>query len=265
MAFQSTASFERVNPATAREWLKQNTRNRKLRPLTVTKWVRLFENGEYIPTCEGIGFDSGGVLVDGQHRLEALSQMPEEFSIYIVVARNLTGVAYKAINDGARRSSQDRFHTDRCTAQVGEFLAYKYYTNRLDITNGKKELFVNFAKPYCDALMFATSSATKTFSSTPVRAAALLSMAMGIPKDYVCSLYKALVLADYDAMPNIGKVFTRQAQLGTVHTGDASELFLKALKVFNPANAQSKQIRSADPVETAADIRTLLKSRVVGI
>lgn len=98
-----TTTYINVTPAQAQEWLKQNTSNRKLSKVAVEKYRRDMEAGRWKLTHEGIAFDSDGVIVDGQHRLMAVSQMPGDFTLKLSVTFNLEPVARKYVDQGRKR------------------------------------------------------------------------------------------------------------------------------------------------------------------
>ena len=61
-----------VTPEIAKRLLVRNVRNRKISEKVVSKYVEEIRAGDWRLTPAGIGFDSDGVLVDGQHRLAAI-------------------------------------------------------------------------------------------------------------------------------------------------------------------------------------------------
>lgn len=68
------SSIVEVSPELAKEWLKSNTFNRKVSPSTVNRYARDMASGQWRLNHQGIAFDGHGVLVDGQHRLEAVAK-----------------------------------------------------------------------------------------------------------------------------------------------------------------------------------------------
>ena len=73
-----------ITPAIAEEMLKRNTRNRPISKARIAKYTRLMEEGRWKLTMEGIGFDTAGVLQNGQHRLRAIieSGAPAQFAVW---------------------------------------------------------------------------------------------------------------------------------------------------------------------------------------
>ncbi len=61
-----------VDPATARRWLENNFRNRRLDDDTVAAYARDMRGGVWVSTHQGIAFNDRDELIDGQHRLHAI-------------------------------------------------------------------------------------------------------------------------------------------------------------------------------------------------
>lgn len=84
-----------ITPALARVWLTKNTNNRPLRLDTVKRYVRDIMAGNWLMTGESIIFSTADVLLDGQHRLEAVSRA--DMPIEALVVFGVTPDAYKAM------------------------------------------------------------------------------------------------------------------------------------------------------------------------
>ena len=61
-----------LTPAAAKILLERNIHNRKISETVVQKYAAEIKAGEWRLTPGGIGFDDHGILVDGQHRLQAI-------------------------------------------------------------------------------------------------------------------------------------------------------------------------------------------------
>lgn len=62
----------KVSPGLAKTWLKANTQNRALNKAHVKKLAAQMKSGRWILNGETISFDDSGVLLNGQHRLNAV-------------------------------------------------------------------------------------------------------------------------------------------------------------------------------------------------
>jgi hypothetical protein len=94
-----------VTPALAAGWLLRNTRNRSVRIGSVAAMARDMKAGRWIFAGGVIGFDTNGVLVDGQHRLMAVieSGTTQRF----IIAPSLAPDAMSVVDTGSKRSTAD--------------------------------------------------------------------------------------------------------------------------------------------------------------
>jgi hypothetical protein len=240
-----------ITPAVAREMLKHNTDNRVLRPSHVETLRVSFERGEFVTTHQGIAFDKSGNLIDGQHRLTAIAMMPETFRVSMLVSRGLDRTKVFPVVDftQAKRNTSDVLRVDRHLGETANFLARMYQSwSRAGMTATFVAPFVEYIQPEMEELMAFCATASKTWSSSPVRAAAVLRMKIG-DADYVKLVYSAMVRKDFDDMPRSAQALFKSYMSGTVRAdGSASaDLFARCMKVFDPAfsNVQKIQINDA--------------------
>jgi hypothetical protein len=104
-----TVSLETVTPEQARQWLKENNiKNRKPRPRQIEILRREMAGGAWAFTHQGIAFgepNADGIepLLDGQHRLEALSASGVSIKDFLIF-RNLPAKAQECTDMGQARS-----------------------------------------------------------------------------------------------------------------------------------------------------------------
>jgi len=256
------SAYETITPAVARNWLGQNTANRNLRRNVVDGFKGIFDRHEYKITHQGIAFVADGTLVDGQHRLTAISEMPDDFSVQMLVTRGLDEDAYMAIDLGLKRTAADVLRENSKVAEVARFLASLVVNNKSAITPSFMLPFVEYFKSHHDELMDFCPTASKTWSSAAVRAAAILQLVNGANPDYVKSTYRALVLMDVDAMPPVAKSLFKSALNGYVSASGRLDMLSRCLKVFQPENAGLRQIR-VNQDEMIAVVRKFLNGNVV--
>lgn len=94
-----------ITPAIATDWLKLNTKNRRINRTTIERYRRDMLEGRWRLTHQGIAFDSNSSLSDGQHRLEAVAQLPEGSVININVTFNLDPESQGYMDQGRVRSA----------------------------------------------------------------------------------------------------------------------------------------------------------------
>lgn len=93
-----------ITPEIAKRWLQHNTNNRPVARIIVDKYKRDMEAGLWHFTNAGIAYDINGELIDGQHRLIAISELPSGTGIAMNVTRGLAPEAKYFIDQGRKRT-----------------------------------------------------------------------------------------------------------------------------------------------------------------
>ncbi|GEE00230.1 hypothetical protein nbrc107696_46050 [Gordonia spumicola] len=102
-----------VTPQTARRVLAKNTRNRPINEHHVQQLIREMESGRWVYNGEAIKWSVDDVLLDGQHRLTALSRMPDDFpGITFLVVRGLPTSSQDTMDQGRKRTAGDQLSID---------------------------------------------------------------------------------------------------------------------------------------------------------
>jgi hypothetical protein len=254
-----------VTPKSARELLDRNRKNRPIRPSHVETLRQSFERGEYVMTHQGIAFDDRGELIDGQHRLTAISLL-ESGSFTMLVTRGLNRDTVFPVVDAtqAKRTTSDVLQLERGVGEVANFLAKIRQGRSTGITPSYVAPIADWISPEIHDLLAFCPSVAKTWSSAPVRAAAGLSMKFG-DADYVKLIYRAMVLLDFDTMPQVSRVLFKAWQSGTVRAAGAYDIFARSLKMFDPKYANLQKVIINDANKVAASVRELIESEVYGV
>ena len=95
-----------ITPKMAKEMLERNMKNnRRVNHDTVNRYARIMKAGGWNLTHQGIAFDTSGLLVDGQHRLQAIvsANVPVEMMVTYDVEHH-DGEAF-TIDAGRRRTT----------------------------------------------------------------------------------------------------------------------------------------------------------------
>jgi hypothetical protein len=113
-----TSAFEDITPDMARALLQLNRHNRHINPRLVQEHVRAIVTGNYLtngetiklswPVDYGNGGDPMPILLDGQHRLEAISQA--ERTVNLLVVRGLDPKSQSTMDIGRKRTGADWLH-----------------------------------------------------------------------------------------------------------------------------------------------------------
>ncbi|MFF4403772.1 hypothetical protein [Streptomyces sp. NPDC001404] len=104
-AAANTASVTLVTPDMAREMLKLNTQNRKLRQRAVADYARDMADGNWLMNGEAIKFAIDGTLLDGQHRLHAVIEA--DTAVLMLIVTGLAPITQETMDAGRRRTTGD--------------------------------------------------------------------------------------------------------------------------------------------------------------
>ena len=118
VSIEPTVTLITVTPDLALNWLEHtNSNNRRVKETYANRLARDMRNGDWVLTHEGIGFDTDGVLIDGQHRLWAVvyAGIPVQMHIW----RNVTKEALMAIGCGKSRSVGDILTINGAHGKIG--------------------------------------------------------------------------------------------------------------------------------------------------
>lgn len=99
------SAIEFVTPQMAREILSRNTNNRTLKNSLVKFYQREMDNGLWDVNGESIKIAADGTLLDGQHRLEAISRRNKGIDTYVI--RGLPKEVFTTIDAGKARTHGD--------------------------------------------------------------------------------------------------------------------------------------------------------------
>jgi hypothetical protein len=120
-----SSKWENIDPKTAALYLESMEGNRSVRQARVDYYAAQMKAGLWRPTHQGIAFDSGGHLIDGQHRMWAIVE--SGCTVLIMVSRGVSPEDVVAVDSGLSRDYKDVAHyvgweTDPVTASLAKFL-----------------------------------------------------------------------------------------------------------------------------------------------
>ena len=100
---QTTCAIEEITPETAKQWLGLNHKNRRLSDPIITRLAGIIRRDEWMPdSTDGIGLDTDGGVINGQHRLNAVIEADKP--IRALVVRNVRPEVIKVIDQGRGRT-----------------------------------------------------------------------------------------------------------------------------------------------------------------
>jgi hypothetical protein len=224
-----------------------------------------FARGEWRHTHVGIAFDQDGNMIDGHHRVRGFGRQRDGmvFAVEVTLGLNREEVAMFIDAMSAPRNLSETLGIGSRLAEVALFMA-RIHMGRTIVSPCYAQPFVAWTKPRHDTLVDYCNTSTKTWSSAPVRAAAVLTMARAVPAKYVLEVYRSLVQGDFDTMPTVAKALFRSQMNGAVvRSNRAYDVFCRALKVFDPAKAADKKIQINATAAMIAEARAFLQACVV--
>ena len=149
-----------ISPALAEEWLKKNTFNRRVSPLSVSKYASDMVSGKWTLNHQGIAFDNKGVLVDGQHRLYAIVKAGVSVDMMVTWGASRVGVDELRV-----RSAQDVISFGGLSDWLGR-TSIQIAKAMIEISSGSRATamstssVVDFAERNKEAIQFIDSTYT---------------------------------------------------------------------------------------------------------
>jgi len=255
-----SASFVHITPEMAAQFLDRNKENRRLRKGWSEALSQEIKNGNYKTTHQGIAFNKSGVLVDGQHRLEAIRQSNQ--TVEMLVTTGLDDDVFKDIDRGLKRSLSDSTHLPKKCAEACRIAAeYAFSTtivssqDAIDIANTGFEQLHNELIEEC-------SSTAQIFSSAPARMMAIVMIMDSHDKEYVFGIYRSLVTMNLSKIPKIAESLVRRVAQGTIKSGGGAsqrELIAMYKKIYDVGYKDCMlRISDADVSSTVAYVKDVI-------
>lgn len=254
----------KLNNKDAKKMLEGQTNPREFRRTHAENLKAAWARGEYVMSHQGIAY-VGKKLIDGFHRLTALSEMPDGFFIEVAVCRDVHPDAVKVTDIGFKRTAADILGANRKITEVARFLATIYLSRANAATPTYLIPFVaRLTEPHDDLMEFC-STACKMWSSAPMRAAVcVISLADG-DVDHAKLVYRAMVTQDFATMPRSAQAVFRAHLNGTVRASQPTDAFIRALRIFNPDKANQAKVQVRDSAPALELVRGVLARAVFGI
>ena len=99
---------ELVTPSMAEKYLQSNISNRRIKEKVVVQYANDMKNGRWKDdTAEAIKISKSGIILDGQHRLEAVKKA--NIPIYFLIAKGLNDDVFDVLDTGSSRNAADVF------------------------------------------------------------------------------------------------------------------------------------------------------------
>lgn len=253
-----------VTPEMAADWLKMNTGNRRLRRWWVKTLADVIRRGEWSLTHQGVAFDTNGILRDGQHRLSAIVEAGR--SAELVVFTGLSEEAYKAMDQGAKRTASDISGLDRRIMEPCALAARIAFGNQTSFAQIERILESRICELSID-LTEAAPGTRRLFSSAPIKLGAILCADRGAAnKQFAIDTYRSLINLDFSEMTPTAQALVRQAQHGKIRamgSDSLNDLLARAFVVFDPVRSQVSRLIVSSNSDAVAEARAAIL-RIIG-
>ena len=252
-------AFEFVTPVIASRWLEKNKVNRKMTRFNVDKHCRALRSKRFGTTHHGVAFNKAGFLVDGQHRLKAISETG--IGVWLVVARDMDveRAIDLPVDIGTARSKACMLEKSSSTVEIASALikiivGSNHDAHDVDRMHGVIESQAMRLHEFCN-----TRRATK--SAVMSRAAVVLQMIRN-PEfaEDLCKQYR-----DYVLLENVGEIWpsvmslVRQADSKTISSFRQNELFVRTFMAFDPTKKHTTKIYVKDEVAAMSMLRGYIR------
>lgn len=99
-------AYVSVTPDQAREWLAKPAKNRRISQRRVGLYASVMKRGDWMLTNQGIAIDEFGMLIDGQHRLNAIVEA--DVPVELLVIRAAPNRSQLVPDQGLKRQPHDQ-------------------------------------------------------------------------------------------------------------------------------------------------------------
>jgi len=149
-----TSKTETINPKKAKVYLEANTNNRRIREKTVEFYSRIMKDGKWKLNGNTIVISNAGVILDGQHRLEACVRSGADFRT--VVVRGPEDEVFGTIDQGVMRTGGDIVGREGYTNANRKAAASRVLLAMLDADGGVEGFKPNLGlkRPHVEILDF---------------------------------------------------------------------------------------------------------------
>lgn len=236
--------LQMITPEDAKFLLTNNNSNRSIRKNHVLFLSNLIKNNFFKSTHQGIAISKSGRLLDGQHRL--LACIHANKPIEILVSYGLDDDAFMAMDCGMIRSIADRTSIKKKTSEITRYLL-RVGLNQESSKNPEINIMLaeSGISELHDELMSVCSTNKRTFSSAQIRSAICYLAIIGHDKNYMFSAYKDLVNSNFPKFnPCMTSFYKQYAEKKPI--GFDTELYTKAVKVFDIKNKDLKQLKLSE-------------------
>ena len=230
------SNIENITPEIAKEYLKHNIKNRKVKPKTVEAYARDIIRGKFATTHQGIAFDENGDLLDGQHRLLAI--VMSDRPVTMMVTRGMPRDTICSVDRGITRSVRDVFSIEyeganidsnvitnqKIISGLSQLAACNYATSSMKLsTEDIRRLYEDFQAPV-ESVYNNIVSKIRASIRSPMLSAAIAAIQCGVSVDAVSKFFYIFFKDDVSGCDNynIQAVLNWKRQIDTAKMNKVS-------------------------------------------
>jgi hypothetical protein len=209
----------------------------------VNELARIIQAGEWSCTPDPVAFHQNGHLANGHNRLSAIIKANQP--VWMEVRYGLSDKEIAALDQGKKRSISDATRIPKKEAEILGFSLELATACRKPMAFQVVKLKDTTFGENVRRIISECGTSVRFFSSAPMNVACAYWLSKNVG-DYPLIQYRALVLQKYDEQSNISKSLSAQVGKNIVHSGDKKTNFAKAMRVFNPENANLTKLYNTD-------------------
>ena len=240
-----------VTKEMADKWLVTNPRNRSIKTAKVEKIKRAINNGTFELTHQGIAIDANGKLIDGHHRLMAISATGKTTKLFVI----FNALESSKIDQVVPRSSKDAMYMagiiekgsteyNCLTYPLTSFIVKRRLGNmdyRMLSGDENHRVYIKFADGIDQIIRIASSSSAGRGRSSGVLYAMLTAYYGGVKVDMLEKWHRIITTGDFycdgdDEMTRAGrsvllaKTYIEAVQLMGNSSGMIADEYIKKMQ-----------------------------------
>lgn len=187
--------------------LSTNPRNRSIKKMKVEKYKRDIILGRFEITHQGIGIDEYGKLIDGHHRLKAISETGVPVKLFVVY----NAVESRYIDQGANRTDRDGMYMsgmiekdsieyNQLVFPLCSFIILRNLgeiKNRMSGATEKDIVYKKFSSVIDPVICIAKKYSEGKMKASPILYAMACAINSGVPAEKVEQWYKVATTGDF--------------------------------------------------------------------
>jgi hypothetical protein len=243
------AAFEFITPEAAKHLLDSgpNRRNRKVMDPAKKRLQGVIKRGEWMyDSTDAIGLDSEGAVINGQHRLAAISEGDQ--GVWALVVRGVRPEVIKVIDQPTMRTIQQALEIDGRFPEPGPLASALKDIHKYLVHGFKKTLPTEY-KPTIPQLLELLSQHPHLVDSLGLAGKVYRNPYKALPKGTWTALHYAFSCADAELADTF---LTAIATGEDINDGDPAYLLRERFFITEPGKANDTRKRTLEPHEAVS-------------